>query len=576
MIPPSAAELVDSILRDYGKIGLLIDDAEDAEGRAARTLYGCEAIPRWWLISRSLACSIQVLEQLLTRLQGSRPPRAIVVVDRYLQTSCHPQARVIPWDVPPENLGSEEKESCGKLCELVRQVRAFASPRKGIFVELETSYPHRLPATGVVTRPFSWKTRNPDLLYRMRRDIEAAHKGDLLVFGPNDDPQMPGHDFTKKGSEAAWKAHVYQSALQEIADALHGGDPVVLLTGAGASLGVSRLGRGIARTTRILEEACWHFLAQVGRGPYRTDQPRDKDLPRCVCSPAEKRWVDAEKRRWTEDDLPTTPIRWLVAHAEAGTDFESLDWQLEKLFFKEHNLAGDPDEFRRGFRAALHHQDHGFLYHHWLLAQMPWSQIITTNFDGFHERAAASAAAKAEPRKRKKILRLGNPFPLELIPEDETELTPAEKEQRQEFRKQCELFKPYGSLLKPGSVDLSAGDLQRARQRFRTSLEALLEPGSRGHLVILGHSLRDHSLDGILQELRQGTAPEEPPENLRLVWVDPVAHDRSRTAVWGHDSHRSPWDHWMRRMLEQGKAGPLPVLAHEFVHDLWRVYRQGR
>lgn len=54
----------DAILAAFGKVALLIDDADDAEPSTARALYGTDALPEWWLRSASLEEACEHIEQL--------------------------------------------------------------------------------------------------------------------------------------------------------------------------------------------------------------------------------------------------------------------------------------------------------------------------------------------------------------------------------------------------------------------------------------------------------------------------------------------------------------------------------
>ncbi len=566
---------LDEAVALYGKLGLLIDDADDARSRAARAIYGCESLPSWWLIGRSLVCAIEILAWLHHRIESGATFPAIVILDRYLPASCQDSRRKVPWDVPPGGLNEDLREYCTQLRAAVeRLLFAAGEHHPQLFVELETSYPHRLPpASCTLERPLSWKTRNPDLLYRLRNKIEKVRLREpmsLLSFGPG---QGVGNQVAdpRVCEQADWLSSIYWSTLQELADSLsaNASGPVVLLTGAGASFGASRLGRGVARTDLLLEEACRHVLG-TGKSENRVKPIR----PQCGCS-ALAPWEIAErhepKRQPTNSQQ--TPLEWMIGEFRQGTPISRISWQLEEVFSTKdrHGKGVDPQTlqaFREGFRAALHHHDHGFLYHHWLLAQLPWTQIITTNFDSFHERAAVAAATSKATRQRRKILRLGNRFPAE-IEDWHTEVSDRD---RRELLQWSRLFKPYGSLLAPLPVRLAAEELLHAKERFKRTLGTFLTPDVEGTLVVLGHSVRDHFLNEVLKELQGNADNETFLQRIRLIWVDPVAFDRAQHARPGIGPVTLQWDLWMRQMLACRQAGPFPVNAHEFVYDLWRVY----
>ncbi len=278
-----------------------------------------------------------------------------------------------------------------------------------------------------------------------------------------------------------------------------------------------------------------------------------------------------------------------MIHVTGGRPVADFDWQLERLFSARLNATSPLksrwfETFRNGFRSALHRHDHGFPYHHWLLAQLPWTRIITTNFDGYHERAAATVAAspRLKDKDRDHVLSLGSPLPdiPDRTTDDRSEPSQpqAEKLRRDlgELRARCRLFKPYGSLLIPAPLELAAEQLEGCQTRLRIEFEVLLEPAAAAWLVVVGHAMRDPYVDGLLSYLQHLPSAASFPRRTRVLWVVPEALERSRRAVPGSGAPQRLWDEWMHRLWNggQGDSGPLPAQASELSYDLWKTYQR--
>jgi hypothetical protein len=599
------------LLASYGKVGLLLDDARQARNRVARILYGSETLPGWWLGGRSIRCAHSLLGCLREALEQHDGLRGIAVIDRYLPVSCDQDPwRAIPWDGNLIGLTEHEKTYCSGIEETVRFLVGDKKPlRPAFFMELETSYPHgfwdqrRWPGA----HPLRWRTRTTDLLYRLRRRIEAAGQQALLEYGPYEAENRQYHRATDSmlsiGNGAQWRARVWptpsrrilgpsraaetrKEPLLELARALQRAaldldqKPVILLTGAGASLRAGAFGRGMPTTAHLLETAC---RAVAEKNPDDRPKPPPKALPPpaedlCACSsnrtPGTATGVPGI--RWTSDS--GTPVQWMVDHVAQGGSVAELDWHLEKLFSGEDNLIGKgglPEacfyQFCDAFRSELHRWDHGFCYHHWLLAQLPWTCIITTNFDGFHERAAAAAAVTCENRERAAILRLANPLPNELK-KSSAKLA--------KLRRKCGLLKPYGSLLFPAELALAPQLLKKRANLIGRELEALLRPATEAWLVVVGHSMLDPFIQVQLSALdvaREGHGPLQ--EKLKLLWVDPAALERcGNLDPANFSTDQRIWDRWIQERWDQGRGwtGPFPARADEFAYDLWQIYQEVR
>src|SRR5439155_929650 len=85
-----------------------------------------------------------------------------------------------------------------------------------------------------------------------------------------------------------------------------------------------------------------------------------------------------------------------------------MDYDLMDLFSGSGHKTSDYSDgrvFESALRSVMIGFDRDFLYHHWLLAQLRWRAILTTNFDSFHERAAwAAMSSKTKLSERNAVL----------------------------------------------------------------------------------------------------------------------------------------------------------------------------
>ncbi len=98
-------------------------------------------------------------------------------------------------------------------------------------------------------------------------------------------------------------------------------------------------------------------------------------------------------------------------------------------------------------------------------------------------------------------------------------------------------------------------------------------------IVSLGHGMEDPHLNQLLR--RYFPDPKlSKSKRLRFLWVIPSALQRAQEAHEKGEEFDPAgpryWHEWMGSCLEdEGIAGPFPALAHEFVYDLWSVFRRG-
>ncbi len=581
---PEARHRVQQIVEGYGKIGLLIDDAPEASGRAARSVYGAEALPEWWLVGRSLTCAHSLLSAFREALEDRPDLLAIVVIDRYLLVSCDQQSsRLVAWDVITEGLEKREHTLCDEIHETVSWLDSCnrsTSDHPGLFLELETSYPHgfsgpRRSSGRIGTSNLPWKTRSTDLLYRLRDRIQARGFWTLLKYGPSEQRVTEVSD-----PKLAWRAKIWRSTLDDLVEALRQqtlATPVILLTGAGASFRVGRLSRGMPSTDHLLRKACWQVAERnPARWPTREAPPEPPNELQCVCNPISQPESSSDKKTWDRNSS-LTPVEWLVSHVVApGGGMGKYEWYLEQLFSTTMNGAKRQHrkwlgQFYNAFRAALHRHDHGFPHHHWLLAQLPWTRVITTNFDGFHERAAAAAVASRplSDAERDHTLSLGSPLP-DLVYDQQTHDSGSSADPLRQGRR---LSKTHGSLLFPAELELGLEQLKQGQRRLAKELETLVDSAERAWLVVAGHSMRDIHMDGMPAFSRARGS-----RKIRLTWVVPEALDRCRRVSPSAVNVPRDWDQWMFEDWDKGdgESGPFPATVSEFAYDLWQLYHNNR
>lgn len=557
---------------EYGKLGLLVDDSPESSVRVARALYGGEVLPKWWRQVRSLDCACLALEALRDILQDPKfgRLRSLVIIDRYLPLHCS-GGKAIPWDWADYPLTDPEKAITERLCQRVREVKSAElgtsgiGPRPAAHVLFVTSFPAITARTKPDGKeaPIEWQTRSVELLQEERRKIQKRDewKG-LLRFGPEESARIlkkeaPSQDLLSKAraAEAKWRARAWQQSIDRVAELLRSNDPVILLTGAGASLAAGPTAPGMPSTHVLLQEACEH----VRRLPIDEEKVRaGLRETACACQASDAP-QPAAKEEW-KPGSGKAPLDWLVEQSEKEGGVAGVAWKLEEVFSKqEHEDRGGVvnfDAFHSAFRDALHRWDYAFAYHHWLLARLPWAGIITTNFDGFHERASQAVATlpwlKLEDRLP--YLRRGT---LVEIPEDGS--PPQGKGL---------LFKPYGNLYSAeGTLALDLKEIDSLQNCFRHALTQILLRGKKaeGALVVLGHSMRDDSIGRVLRDYEAKLK-----KSFDLIWVDPMAYERCMSS-----KKKMVWETWMRERVSgkgEPRGGPMPGTALEFLNDLWSKY----
>ena len=344
---------VGSVLRAYGKIGILVDDtAEIVMRRTSRELYGAEVLPRWWVSVRSTACAIDALKSL--GAAGAENDPAILIFDRFLPQACG-ETQTRPWD-------QQDSEPEGELLGLASILRI--RPRTECV--FHTSYPDAR------TSHISWQSRNPELMRGLRRKLaESKETADLLRYGPR-----AGDGGSHRNRRSRWREIIHGLAIR-MARQTGDDEPVILITGAGAALAARPDSPGMPRTSDLLDAA------------YSFRKTKSFDNPAiaresCLCEPCDvKRNADRQRARSVEE---------LISLLDAGLRAEDVDWNLLELFSES---AAEGTALAYALKCVMLRYDTGFPFQHWLLAQLPWTSIITTNFDCFHERAALHVVSKA-------------------------------------------------------------------------------------------------------------------------------------------------------------------------------------
>ncbi len=560
----------------YGKVGLLIDDAPEAGSRVARDLYGSERLPDWWLHARSVQCgafAVDAFAEAFASPSGNHGAHGLVLIDRFLPETDE-RARPTAWDLPQAGNNPAYEDIKRDMKRAVRRLKSLADGQGGLRYfdyDLITSYPHvPLAPSGDAgaEEPFAWQTRSSEVLYQRRRKLHPS----LRTYGPEKSARADA-------DPAKWKAKTWSASIQALAKALmrqSEDTPVVLFTGAGASLAEGTYGAGMPPTWWLLEETCRRYVHDedgggTGRLKERTGAAPSREL-RLSCL------HEALPGAGGSASIPLTkagaPIDQLIDYLlrDEARSAKDLELPLEAIFSHELNQGPrDIRKFHEHFRSLLEYFDHGFAYHHWLLAQMPWTWIITTNFDSCHERAAFAAASSylgPDAEIRKQRLSLGSVFP---------DLGLEKRGSRKTFEqlaKSFRLFKPYGNLLSPAQIALSERKLLDFSKRLKPTFHGL-ERARHGWLVVVGHAMKDNHIDEVLLQLSRTKSFVN---RFELLWIVPDAYERCANP-------RSTWEKWIdekrqRRLAasdaedpEDQFSGPLPATALDFAYDLFTAYR---
>jgi hypothetical protein len=581
----------ESALERYGRVGLLIDDKEESASRLARELYCSEMLPSYWLRLESRHCARFALAALEKRgFLADSKQRALLIVDRHVFLSCRPESRVM---VTIDGADQPGLPHLGAL--LASMARSTHSERpdpkfKNVLCWLLT---HEA-SVGLDQYSAEWLPRSDWLMGSIRERMARPNFAVLRQFGPTGEV-----DARHQRDATAW-----DSALASLVSALRGeGDaelarerptrsstPVVLLTGAGASLGNGSYGDGIPKTDALLHEAARRTLPH---GPLGSPIPGpvlvERTVP-CVCAAAAPGQTGEKKQPKTLPELLAA-----VADHNPGDTIEYPN--LIDLF--EPRRHETPEErnpriaFYPQFRSILERFDHGFTYHHWLMALLPWSCIITTNFDGFHERAAAAAARRpdtlrtsadteAQIRTSRSILRRGNPF---VIPFEAMQKT--QKQERDEVWDRLwevsRLFKPYGTLASPAPLAMNNRQFKARGDQFEQIFDYLFGDARGGWLVVVGHSMQNESIQSALEKVMKEHKAVR--NHLQVLWVVPESLDAIQGKRPEHDPSTHFWPQLVKARMELPRdgladgtielsrqppdpGGPLPARAAEFMYDL--------
>jgi hypothetical protein len=565
------AKAMATALERYHKVGLLVDDDELSPFRLARELYFSDELPAYWVRVRSVECADRALDflQSLSFLNDTPHLRGVIIVDRRLLRSC------AAGSAPNARLDRDGRHEAN-LVALAASTESKEPRYENMLCWLVTN------EAGVglgEDRRVDWFPKSAWLMARIRERLAEEKYRCLRRFGPTAD-ETPQADL-------GWKMSAWGGVISSLAQALSAeGDrqarddrngpsrshePVVLLTGAGASLPAGPHGNGIPRTDTLLYDAARSMKGE----PVQHREPRHG-----LCACASKRPVDAPK---PSHDLTLTNF---IAAAQRGEKLQTYPHLIEAFAADGKTAAAlkERNSFYGQFRSLMQRFDHGFPYHHWLMAQLPWSCIISTNFDGFHERAAAAAARRPEALRAKmsqrerantiqSILRRGNPSPM---PTEPSQSVATEREHYwRSMWKDSQLFKPYGTLTSPAALALNVRHFADRQQLFGEIFDYVFGRAvDGGWLVVIGHAMQNDALQGIL---RASLERQPLSDKLRVVWVVPDALERVNVEVpdyWAslvkqqmtepvarRDAFEDPW-----RKGENG--GPVPSGALEFLYDL--------
>jgi hypothetical protein len=566
---------------EYGKIGLLIDDSSECVNRVARALYGSEALPQWWGLVRSMQCASVALARISELLADSSfgSLRVFIVIDRYLPPRCGSGA--IAWhggdaggpidEVSKVNVSELNRRVADIMTKTSSEIESGWIDGAECLVRFVTSFPVISPRSGDAP-DIVWQMRSVELLQEERRKFrESLSWKCLLRYGPETWARIAGKEpppgwMAHAAGAARWRARTWKESLSRLASIIRG-KRAILLTGAGASLSAGPAGPGMLKTGEIVHRVCRSIVSNL-------EEPLPKPEP-AACSCREPEPV-VSAPQWTGDPMPKkkTPIGRLLAG-------EEREFKLEEVFSPHLHLGAEEifERFHRLFRRELYKRDFGCAYHHWLMARFPWKSVITTNFDGFHERASASVTRilSMHEEDRLWVLSLGSVGK----PEDML------KGRAARGLGKSRLFKPYGSLYSPsGELALGGKDVAAFQEELEKALRVALSDsgqGDRGAVVVVGQSMRDELVKSVLENLKDEL------RDCELLWVDPAAYERCEKVEYGKST---VWEWWVAERMrsrdkeravadgaidigEEACSGPYPAMALEFIYDLWSIYQEG-
>ena len=553
---------VQSIVYHYGKIGALIDDADDAEGMVARELYGAEALPRWWCLAKSIECARILLKSLQDTVEewvaseqqsheSSNPSsgrfRGVVVLDRYLppkpkmdgQGKINHLGKGEPWD--------EESGRRSLVDALI----------DGPFeVVLVTSYVRERSRRGDSSHPRSrsgWRQRNSGELLRARRRL-AERSPWLLDYGPSPDAPITK---TSKASidtspypdspdlnAARERAIKWKPSIERIVKAARWSSkdcPIVLMTGWEAAKRASEVAPGLPNIEEVLEAAIRFHEINHRKRVLESEPKRARMGLICCCEP--KRPTSPRETSNTLDQLLE---RFESTHSIGSILHESALYDFLKRDSTNMEKRRNREAFSEAVRFTFLECDRGFPYHYWLLAQIPWAVVATTNFDGFHERAYhAVCAESAEPEEKKlRLSRSMSGSGKDLLDHGSPEWE----------KLQSKVIKLRGHLREPENL-LRTIEERGVENRVWSLIEELLKKprreGQRPLLVVLGDPVQNNP------------KPKSSLDALDVVWVSMEA---SRPPAGSHDG----WSLFVTNTHNEGTF--LQASPYEFCFDLWRAF----
>lgn len=393
----------------WGKVGLVLDDARDADAAVARELYGTETLPEWWLVARSIPCAAamaeatgwllkasreEVLEQI--GVEGAEPADGpllaglFVVVDRFLLGSCG-RSRVLQWDPLKESVDSATSGCADRLKEALKCLEGKAEEDSCPCCEVVfvSSHPHpgiswKEAQLGSIKEqknaPFEWRAKGSEEL--RRRFQSACKKADALGrFGPEKESVVTSLEEKYLGLDvslvrARHEATHWSVCVEEMACVLeHSEGGAVLVTGEGAAWPAHRRTPGLD-WDQIEYEAETEQAERVAAN--------EKGARECLC---------LNERR----------------HARA--------------LRARRDVYGGMIEVWPFVDQVQARRDRLFPHHYWLLHQLPWEWIITLNTDHFHERAADRVGPGRVKEKDLRELGIVRPLVLHKDEADELGLT---------------------------------------------------------------------------------------------------------------------------------------------------------
>ncbi len=494
---------VEQRLAAFGRLGILVDDADDAELRLANELYRAEELPAWWVIATTHEQGVAVL-QAANAVQVDGRPRVALVLDRYLRTD---NGRTVDWQGRNRDPLSEEVEALWGR---------FDVTRIGITSRYE-------PA-----RDDFWLRFDEVCFDRLEKH------GPFLRFGPPRDRAQtwPGYD--------------------RLRDALKARDQrVVLLTGAGMSLRAQRW------PTRATPESAERVDAPGSAGVANTSDLllTILKLYRSLATERAKAWPDGGKR-WLEraDHAPrAAPKRTVgtrviplkhggpqsvaralrklrraarpptaapsqtnlldLARAGAPAPHGGFNAVLEAFNVEirdrddfdgsgERVTADLRDCMEGAVRVAMAPFDHGFPQQHWLAAALPFDLIATTNWDGFHERGATAVAEFRSGTDCKGALR-----GLDLGAAD----NPIAPQRGLAGR----YFRLYGAASQGRPLGIGRAEFRHAAAHLYDRVGAATLGATRVVIVLVGQSLDDGALLQVFKSFNKSL------EHLHVVVIDP-------------------------------------------------------